>query len=76
LFGDVYSGRLFYINMADIKPGKLATVSEWKVSLNGKQQSLQKICGDNRVDLHFGKDDKGNIYILTKADGNIYKLVK
>jgi len=38
LFGDIYSGRLFYINMADIKQGKPATVSEWKVSLNGKQE--------------------------------------
>lgn len=75
LFGDIYSGRLFYINMADIKPGKFATVHEWKVSINGKQESLQKICNDDRVDLHFGKDDKGNIYILTKADGNIYELM-
>lgn len=76
LFGDIPSGRLFYINMADIKPGTFAPVYEWKVSLNDQQESLQKICDDDRVDLHFGKDDKGNIYILTKADGNIYKLMK
>lgn len=76
LFGDIYSGRLFYINMDDIKPGKMATVKEWKVSVNGQHESLQKLCGSERVDLHFGKDDKGEIYILTKADGNVYKLIK
>jgi len=27
------------------------------------------------VDLHFGRDAKGELYIITKADGKIYKLV-
>jgi hypothetical protein len=24
--------------------------------------------------LHFGKDAKGELYLLTKADGKVYKL--
>ncbi|MEO6455254.1 MAG: PQQ-dependent sugar dehydrogenase [Ginsengibacter sp.] len=74
-FGDIPSGRLFYVNMADLKQGKQATIKEWRVSINGKPNSLVKICGSERVDLHFGKDQKGELYILTKADGKIYKLI-
>jgi Glucose / Sorbosone dehydrogenase/Cytochrome c len=76
LFGDIPSGRLFYINLSDLERGKLATVKEWFVSINGKRLSLRKLCGQNRVDLRFAKDDKGEMYIFTKPDGKIYRLSK
>ena len=75
LFGDIPTGRLFYINTADIKQGKFATISEWSVSLNGEGKTLKQLCGNDRVDLHFGRDSKGELYIMTKADGRLYKLV-
>ena len=75
LFGDIPSGRLFYSNMADIKPGQQAIIKEWKVSVNGITKSLTELCGSDRVDLHFGRDDQGEIYILTKADGRVYKII-
>jgi len=75
LFGDIPTGRLFYIDMADIKQGKYAIIKEWKIAINGTQQTLKELCGSNRVDLHFGRDAKGELYILTKADGKMYKLV-
>jgi hypothetical protein len=48
---------------------------EWRVSLNGEIRTLKQVCGNDRVDLHFGQDAKGEVYIMTKADGKIYKLV-
>ncbi|MEO6719090.1 MAG: PQQ-dependent sugar dehydrogenase [Ferruginibacter sp.] len=75
LFGDIASGRLFYINVADIQPGKQAHVMEWKISVNGKPHTLKELCKNERADLHFGKDAKGELYILTKTDGKVYKLV-
>ncbi len=75
LFGDIPSGKLFYIEMADMKQGKQATIKEWKITINGIPETLKKVCGSDRVDLHFGKDAKGELYILTKADGKMYKLV-
>ena len=75
LFGDIPSGRLFFIEMADVKQGKQATIKEWKISINGIQKTLKDLCGTDRVDLHFGRDAKGELYILTKADGKVYKLV-
>jgi glucose/arabinose dehydrogenase len=75
LFGDIPTGRLFYIDMADIKQGKFAVIKEWRVSLNGEVRTLKQLCGNDRIDLHFGRDAKGEMYIMTKADGKIYKLI-
>jgi hypothetical protein len=61
--------------MHDIKQGRFATIREWRVSLNGRSRLLKQLCGNDRVDLHFGRDAKGELYIMTKADGKIYKLV-
>jgi len=74
LFGDIPTGRLFYIDMADIKQGRFATIKEWRVSLNGEVKTLKQVCGNDRVDLHFGRDAKGELYMMTKADGKLYKL--
>jgi hypothetical protein len=42
--------------------------------LNSKRLTLRELCGQNRVDLRFGKDEKGEMYIFTKPDGKIYRL--
>ena len=75
LFGDIPSGKLFYINMADIKPGKLAPIKQWRITINKVPELLKHVCGSDRVDLHFGRDARGEIYLFTKADGRVYKLV-
>ena len=74
LFGDIPTGRLFYIDMADMKEGRFATIKEWRVTLNGEIKTLKQLCGNDRVDLHFGRDAKGELYMMTKADGKLYKL--
>jgi len=74
LFGDIPSGRLFYTTVADMKQGKLATIKEWKITINNQPRTLKEACGSDRIDLHFGRDMQGELYILTKADGKIYKL--
>ncbi|MDP4129442.1 MAG: PQQ-dependent sugar dehydrogenase [Bacteroidota bacterium] len=75
LFGDIPSGRLFYINMADVKQGSLAPIKEWKITLNGVPGSFRDWFGDDRVDLHFGRDSHGELYLLTKSNGAVYKVV-
>lgn len=61
--------------MADVKQGKQAPIKEWKISLNGTHRTLKELCGSERADLHFGRDSPGELYIFTKADGKVYKLV-
>ena len=75
LFGDIPTGRLFYLNMADLSPRTRAPIYGWSVSVNGVQKTLTELCGSDRVDLHFGRDQDGELYILTKPDGKVYKLV-
>lgn len=76
LFGDIVSGRLFFTDVTGLQPGKPAEIKEWKVSINGKSVTLRELTGIKRVDLRFGRDAKGEMYLFTKADGKVYKLVK
>jgi hypothetical protein len=75
VFGDIPTGKLFYLEMSDVTPGRLAPINGWSVSVNGVRKTLTELCGTNRVDLHFGRDHEGELYILTKPDGKVYKLV-
>ena len=76
LFGDIPTGRLFFVSLADLNSTKMAQIKEWFVSLNGKQLTLRNLCGQNRVDLRFAQDEQGEMFIFTKPDGKIYRMVK
>ncbi len=75
LFGDVANGRLFYVDMAHVRLGHQEIIKEWQVSLNGVRKTLAELCKDERPDLRFGKDHRGELYIMTKTDGKVYRLV-
>lgn len=74
LFGDIASGKLFYVNMKELRLGKQATIKKWKISFKGVPTTLAQLCGKDRVEMRFGMDSKGELYLLTKADGKVYKL--
>ncbi|HYC84548.1 MAG TPA: PQQ-dependent sugar dehydrogenase [Chryseosolibacter sp.] len=74
VFGDIVKGRLFYISLADIKIGTQAKIMEWKVALDGQIRTLTELCAADKVDLRFGRDHRGEVYILTKPDGKVYRL--
>lgn len=75
LFGDITSGRLFYINLNEVQLGQQAKIREWQVSFEGQVISLEDLCKDKRVDLRFGRDALGELYLFTKPDGKIYQCV-
>ena len=75
LFGDMNNGRLFFVNLSDIKPGHIAEIREWYISIDGKLTTTAELCGSKRVDLRFGKDHAGNLYFFSKQDGRIYRLL-
>jgi glucose/arabinose dehydrogenase/mono/diheme cytochrome c family protein len=75
LFGDIVKGRLFYVEMKDMKAGSQAPIKEWKITLDGVPKTLTELCGQTKVDERFGRDRRGELYITTKPDGKIYKLV-
>lgn len=61
--------------MKDLKLGRQATIKKWNLSFNGVPTTLAQLCGNPRVEMRFGSDSKDELYILTKVDGKVYKLV-
>lgn len=74
IFGDIVSGRVFMADAASLRPGHPGQINECRLKISGIIDSLRRRCGDHRVDLRFGRDAAGNIYLMTKADGAIYRI--
>lgn len=74
-YGDIPRGRLFFSEVKELVPGKHAEIKEWRVTLNGKLTTMEQLCGDKRVDMRIGRDGNGELYVFTKPDGKIYKIV-
>ncbi|WP_209332308.1 PQQ-dependent sugar dehydrogenase [Lunatimonas salinarum] len=74
-FGDIVRGRLFYLETDKLAFGKSVPIYEWRVRWNGDVKTLAELCGTNRVDLRLGRDASGELYILTKPDGKVYRVV-
>ena len=82
VFADIVTGRVFYIDGDDLQAGKQQTVRELRLSFGGTEQELAAIASISntyragpRVDLRLGIDALGELYLVTKADGWIRKLM-
>lgn len=71
LFGDVPSGRLLLVNL---NGGGSPKPESWGIRYQGKEMDLKELCGNGRVDLKFGQDKSGQLYLMTKADGKVYRI--
>jgi hypothetical protein len=71
VFGDVPSGRLFY---ADLAQSPNPVTKSWGVKFEGKEVSMKTLVNHDRVDLKFGLDASGKIYIMSKTEGKVYRL--
>ena len=76
LFGDLVNGRVFHVPVANLVLGKQAEFKELRLFKGGKEISLFGLVGGTnaRVDLRFGQDEAGEVYIMTKQEGTIYRL--
>ncbi|TWT90495.1 Glucose / Sorbosone dehydrogenase [Pseudobythopirellula maris] len=86
VFGDIVNGRLFAADADLMKtidltdPTTTADIEEIQLFVTDNQgsQTDVNLRGDilpGRVDLRYGVDAEGEIYILTKTDGAIRRLV-
>ncbi|CCG98180.1 cytochrome c class I [Fibrella aestuarina BUZ 2] len=75
VFGEVVRGRVFYINLSEVKEGKQATIHELALALDGKPTTLKALTKADKVDFRIGQDASGELYVLTKSDGMMYKVV-
>ena len=75
LFGDIPRGKLFFAEVDAMELDQQAPVYEMKVSLDGQETDLETITDSRRVDLRFGTDRAGDIYVFTKSNATLYKVV-
>lgn len=74
LFGDVVSGRLFGVDAAQLKPGRQAPITEYAFAIDGKPTTFQAVNGQAKTDLRFGQGAGGELFIMTKSDGRVYRV--
>ena len=74
VFGDIVRGRVFYIESADIKLGKQAAIKEIQVASEGNITTMIELSGAQKVDMRFGRDHRGELYIMSKPDGKVYRV--
>ncbi len=84
VFADIVVGRVFYIETDALTPGEPAPIKELRIAFDGRERGLKEVAGypntyrdpgSLRVDIRLGIDDAGELYLLTKGDGRIRKLV-
>lgn len=75
IFGDIVKGRIFFIEADELQLGKQATIKEVKVSINGKITTMVELSGAQKVDMRFGRDHTGELYVMSKPDGRVYRVV-
>jgi glucose/arabinose dehydrogenase/mono/diheme cytochrome c family protein len=76
IFGEIVRGRVFYVNLNEIREGSQTTIHEFPLQIDGKQTTLKELSKANKVDLRIGQDAFGEIYLFTKDDGMMYKVGK
>ncbi|MFA6945964.1 MAG: PQQ-dependent sugar dehydrogenase, partial [Pedobacter sp.] len=74
IFGDVATGRVFYIENEAIASEKPAEILEFDLVFNGVPSTLKDITLNRRSDLRFGLGTNKQFYLFTKTDGKIWKV--
>jgi len=81
LFGDLTSGRVFHADVDALDGSGQAAFERLRLIdvADGQEKSLLEMIGGGlpapRADLRFGLDDQGRIYLVTKRDGAVRRIV-
>jgi hypothetical protein len=52
-----------------------AVPQTWGILYQGKEMTLKELVGLDRVDLKFGLDANKQLYVMSKTNGGVYKIV-
>ncbi len=83
VFADFLKGRIFYtdvnnlpMDQSDMSLDVSKKIHEMRLFYKGAEKNILEILNyDSRADLSLGVDEEGEIYILTKRDGMIRRLL-
>ena len=75
---DIVNGRLFVADidglLSDDDPSGAAGFKFLDTEINGINQSLLTALGKDRTDTRLNTDRDGNLYVITKANGEIFRV--
>lgn len=74
IFGDIVAGTLFVIDTDSMKIDHQSQIKRLQIFYGGKKSTMQEIINSPRVNLRIGMDRNGNLYALTKHEGQIFKI--
>jgi mono/diheme cytochrome c family protein len=74
IFGDIPRGTLFNCDITAMEDGRQAPVSRLNLEYQGRQVALVDLVPGERVDLRFGLGPDNTLFLLTKADGKVYRV--
>ncbi|MGI6877209.1 PQQ-dependent sugar dehydrogenase [Microbacterium sp. gxy059] len=79
LFTDLVHGWVLSTDRADMQRSDgslddLAPIERLRVFEGGEETTFADLVGDKRVDLRFGQDADGELYLIAKANGKIWKV--
>jgi len=77
VFADLVDGRVMSVDEREMRRGApRATIHELAIfDTAGRETTMSLLAGDARVDLRFGRDAAGELYLLSKANGKVWKIV-
>lgn len=68
-------GRFFHVPVDELVDGKQATIKELRLFEGKKERSFLEMVGKKRTDVRFGIDEAGELYVTSKQDGKVRKIV-
>jgi len=78
VFGDLVDGRVFASRTGEMDrdAAEMATIHQLRLydAATGERVTARDLAGDTRVDLRFGQDAAGELYLLAKANGKVWKV--
>ena len=75
IYGDMSRGYMYYSEIAEMNQGELAPVYRLNVSMDGELTNMETIASSIRVDLRIGIDSDRELYLFSKGNGGVYKIV-
>ncbi len=77
VFADLVLGKLYFTETSEmVRGGEPAEINELSIyDTTGKRLGVQDLVGDERADLRLGRDSAGELYLVAKANGKVWKVV-
>jgi glucose/arabinose dehydrogenase/cytochrome c551/c552 len=75
IFGDIVSGKVYFVENSVLVPGKRAAIKQFSLEFNDQPSNFLTITKNGKADMRFGIGLNDELYIYTKTDGRIWKVI-